>query len=80
MALLQQPFPKIKLKLEQPAIMCSGREKVECYFRGKIICQNDNSIGVEFKSFGEKQYVAFNTDTNECISAFDKWKDLKIIK
>ncbi len=67
---------KVKLKLEQPAIMCSGRDKVECFYRGKIVLEQDGFEGIEFKSYGKIVAVLFKN--NECITS--GWEDLKIIK
>lgn len=73
----QQSTRNIKLKLEQPAIMCSGRERVTCYYRGKIVRESENYYKViTFKSHGEEVQVSFYGP--RCIT--EGWEDLKIIK
>lgn len=67
---------KVKLKLEQPQIMCAGRDKVECYYRGKIVWENSIGKQIEFKSFGQLVKVMFIGDV--CVT--ENWQDLKIIK
>lgn len=67
---------KVKLKLEQPYIMCAGRDKVECYYRGKIIEEKNTTKQIEFKSFGQLVRVTFMN--NICVT--ENWQDLKIIK
>lgn len=74
----EQQLKSVKLKLEQPSIMCSGREKVECYYRAKIIAisrDGGSRKTIEFKSYGEKIQVIFVNDI--CIT--EGWEDLKII-
>jgi hypothetical protein len=56
--------------------MCAGRDKVECYYRGKIVWENNMFKYIEFKSFGQLVTVKFIGDT--CIT--ENWQDLKIIK
>ncbi|HEX5186507.1 MAG TPA: hypothetical protein VFV86_06415 [Nitrososphaeraceae archaeon] len=68
------------MKLEQPVIMCEGRKRVVCYYRGKItkISTYDDGSGykkVEFKSYGNKIQVEFV----EGICVTKGWQDLKII-
>lgn len=67
---------KVKLKLEQPYMMCAGRDKVECYYRGKVVWEIGTTKQIEFKSFGLPVIVMFVD--NICIT--DNWQDLKIIK
>jgi hypothetical protein len=55
MGLLQPKLgSKVKLKLTQPNIMCGGRDKVSCYYKG-IVTKEDNLtlIWIEFKYKGE---------------------------
>jgi hypothetical protein len=69
----------IKLKLEQPAIMCSGRKKIECFYKGKIINENIGNIDIQvikFKSHGQDILVTFFK--GECVT--EPWQDLKIYK
>jgi len=73
---------KVKLKLEQPSIICSGRDRVECYYRGKItswIIGNPHSyFDVTFKSKGEIVTVTFRALDDVCLN--HGWEDLKIVK
>lgn len=58
-----QESGRVKLKLEQPAIMCSGRSRVTCYYKarywgdidtGNIYCgfiTYDVPVTVEFVNF-----------------------------
>lgn len=77
MELKQQLFPKkVKLSLSQPAIMCSGRTKVNCFYRGKIISETKDEYLVEFKSYGIEQQVLFDKKYGFCLT--EEWQDLKI--
>jgi hypothetical protein len=49
----QQCIRKVKLKLIQPQIMCGGRDKVESYYRGKIISELERFYVIQFKYKGE---------------------------
>ena len=87
-----EKLKSIKLKLEQPAIMCEGRKPVTCYYRGKIIgviryYKYDDNEGinrtlqceqfkVKFKSYGKDEYVFFENG----VCKDPDWKDLKIVK
>lgn len=66
----------IKLKLEQPGIICSGRTKVECFYRGKVVNEDENCLIVTFKSYGHEQRVLFQKFDGMCITK--DWQDLKI--
>jgi hypothetical protein len=74
---LKPKSSKVKLKLEQPYIMCAGRDKVECYYRGKIVEKTKDILTIEFKSFGEKTIVEFDRKYGFCLTT--DWQDLKII-
>ncbi len=65
----------IKLKLEQPEIMCSGRRIAECYYRGKITFEFYNTMHVKIKSHGKEVTVCF--EDGACIT--EGWEDLQII-
>lgn len=69
---------KIKLKLEQPGLMCGGREKVECWYRGKVVINalNPDYRTIIIKSHGKEINVVFYKD--KCISK--GWEDLKVVK
>jgi hypothetical protein len=77
MGLLQPKLgSKVKLKLTQPNIMCGGRDKVSCYYKG-IVTKEDNLtlIWIEFKYKGELINEPYNVITNSF-----KRSDLKDIK
>ena len=69
---------KLKLKLEQPTIMCSGRRRVDVHFRGKVVWLDimNDFCEVEFTSYGVKTKAIFDTKNNRCITPM--FEDLKI--
>ena len=67
---------KVKLKLIQPSIKCSGRDDVAFQTRGKIIDLSEDYIKIEFKSKGELISVLFDKKGN-CITYL--YEDLNII-
>jgi len=68
----------IKLKLEQPAIMCEGRKPVTCYYRGKLIEGRGEYWHIRIKSYGKELMVSINKETGNCVT--EGWQDLKIVK
>lgn len=74
----KQEYPKkIKLKLEQPAIVCGGRERVTCFYRGKIIKESEHLAWIIFVSEKKEVSLVYNKETK---TFGDKeWIDLKII-
>jgi hypothetical protein len=77
MELKQLSFPKkVRLVLSQPAIMCSGRTKVNCFYRGKIVSETKDEYLVEFKSYGIEQQVLFGKEYGFCLT--EGWQDLEI--
>lgn len=57
----QQSFiRKVKLKLVQPQMICSGRDFIECYYRGKIIEEGNFNYQIEFKYKGEVITALYN--------------------
>ncbi len=64
----------VKMKVEQPRIMCAGRTPISCYYRG-IAERIGNDIYVTFKRYGRLTTVVFNKD--KCIT--DGWQDLKLL-
>jgi hypothetical protein len=50
---------KVKLQLKQPAIICSGRDFTTCFYRGKVVANEDDETGsyrmIQFKVHGEQQ-------------------------
>ena len=73
----KQQQKSVKLKIEQPAIICSGRKEVKCFYRGKIVEDNNLDLKViNFKSFGQNIEVTFIREN--CVT--EGWEDLKIYK
>jgi hypothetical protein len=68
---------KVKLKIELPVIKCSGRDDIECYYRGKVITEDDKQMLIEFKSHGEIITEIFNKESNRFENP--QWFDLKIV-
>lgn len=76
----QQQLPrKVKLKTIQPEIMCSGRDFVECYYRGKIVGEMDSLLLIQFKFKGKLINRVYETRGNWGFSHSDL-KDIKIVE
>lgn len=56
---------KVKMKLSQPSIMCSGRKSVECYYRGKVTGINPTHARILFKRYGAEDEYFYNLETQE---------------
>lgn len=69
---------KIKLKLVQPKIKCSGRDDVTCFYRGKIVEELPDVWVVQFKSYNQTIKAIFDKKTYICLT--ENYQDLKIIK
>lgn len=76
MEVQQQQLGKVKLKLEQPAIVCAGRQRVTCYYKGKILESSDGFLYVSFKSYGEEIQVMIDEESKRCLTP--NWLDLKM--
>ena len=57
---------KVKIKLVQPNIKCIGRDDVVCFYRGKIVSEDDEYFTIRFKHKGllkdflySKKYLIF---------------------
>ncbi len=50
---------KIKLRLKQPAIKCSGRRDVACHYHGKVLCEHAGYKQIMIKTHGREQIVTF---------------------
>lgn len=68
---------KVKLKLTQPAIMCSGRKNVECYYRGVVTGLNETHARIQFKRYGEDVEHFYDLDKDEFVD--DELKDIQIL-
>lgn len=54
---------KVKLELNQPDVMCVGRTKVQCFYKGVLIKENDGYF-IEFKYKGRKMKEKFDIESN----------------
>ena len=76
MELQQQEYiRKIRLKLSQPSIICSGRKRVECYYSGKLIFERNGYKKILIKSYNQPVEIEFFG--HECITP--GFENLKII-
>ena len=75
---MNKSLPKsIKLKLEQPDVMCGGRKRIQCYYRAKIVNETSETMSITFISHGSLIVTTYNKLTKEFSSG--RWKDLKIV-
>jgi hypothetical protein len=65
----------IRLKIEQPEVMCSGRSRVKCYYKANITFEFYNMFHAKFKSHGKEVTVCFVDGL--CIT--EGWEDLKVV-
>jgi len=70
-----QLLDKVKLKIEQPQIICAGRRRVRCYYRGIVIGKYKETTTITFKAYNKIVEVMFIS--NRCIT--EGWEDLKIV-
>jgi hypothetical protein len=77
---LQQPkyIRKVKLKLIQPAIKCSGRNNVTCTYRGRVTEDSYNWMYIQIKVYGEWQTILWSKEDNKCLT--EGFEDLKLIE
>jgi len=69
---------KIKMKLEQPTFICSGRDVKECYYRGTIVGKNENDIiEISFKYKGNFIVGHYNIILEHFMEEY--LRDIKII-
>jgi hypothetical protein len=75
---------KIKLKLEQPAIMCEGRKPITCYYKGKVILESENLMWIVIKSHGKEISLMYDKNLKHFLHRKDgeikEFEDLKIIE
>ncbi len=68
---------RIKMKLVQPAIKCSGRKDVVCHYRGRVI--------ETYNQFAFIQFTKHHQEVVGCYDAFkecfidDDYKDIKLM-
>ena len=72
----QKYIRKVKLQLIQPKIKCSGRGDVTCFYNGKVIMDEPNSMIIVIKVYGKEQPILWDKINNCCITA--GFTDLKI--
>lgn len=72
-----QQYRKVKLKLIQPQIVCAGRQRVTCHYRGKVISETEESMIIEFKVYGVVEQALYLKEEKRF--AEEVWQDLKII-
>lgn len=65
----QEYIGKVKMRLTQPMIKCSGRDTVTCYYRGKLISFTDSVLEIEFKFNNETVVGVYDRLNEEWISA-----------
>lgn len=69
---------KVKLDLIQPEIICEGRKRVSCTFRGKItgISLDCKIISIKFKYQNKEVEKFYDIETNEFLD--QTLKDIKL--
>lgn len=69
---------KVKMKLVQPAIKCSGRDDVTCHYRGTIIGVDlkDRFVQIEFKKYGESVNDIFDLQLGSFVH--HDYKDIQV--
>lgn len=51
---------KVKLRIKQPAVLCSGRKPVECYYQGKVVIMTKHLMLIAITRNGEKDEVVYS--------------------
>lgn len=59
---------KVKFKLVQPAIKCSGRDDVTCYYRGRIIEDDRFGMSVLIKQHGQEVLIYYSKEVQAVIT------------
>lgn len=74
-----KPGDKVKLKLEQPLIICAGRKAITFITRGRVLegAATNELVAVLFKSHGTEVIVHFDVKKMVCLTT--GWIDLKIV-
>lgn len=72
-----QKLQKVKLKLIQPEIICGGRKRVTCIYKGEIIRENNEKYTVRFKY--KKQFIVkdYLKESNQFVDL--ELKNIKLI-
>lgn len=73
-------FPKVKLRLKQPAIICSGRDFTTCHYRGTVVEEGRDEEGhylvIQFKVHGQQQQEKYYDEVGFRHPDFE---DIKIV-
>jgi hypothetical protein len=74
----QQPtYRKVKMKISQPDIMCHARKNIDCFYRGKVVSEDEFSMVIEFKTEGKKVREKYDKKLQEFENPL--YRDIKII-
>jgi hypothetical protein len=69
---------KVKLKIVQPHIKCSGRDSISCYYRGKVIRETEHIMDIIIKVYNEETKISYDKTKDQCITF--GFFDLKLVK
>lgn len=67
----------VKMKLIQPAIKCSGRRNVVCYYKGKVVEISNDKAFILFKQRGESILGMYDMTKEEFVHR--EMKDIKLL-
>lgn len=68
---------KIKFELIQPHIKCDGRSDITCYYRGKVLQEDEEKLICLIKVYGQDTLITFNKKENKVED--EEFQDLKRI-
>lgn len=70
---------KVRLRINQPTLMCSGRDTVTCYYRGTVIAikADENLVQIAFRHKSAMLEEWYNIKTN-CF-VLPELQDIKLI-
>lgn len=68
---------KVKFRLVQPAIKCSGREDVTCYYRGRVIKEDGYGMHVQIKQHGQEVTIYYDKESDRVLT--DDFEDLVLL-
>lgn len=77
-SLLQRRSPNIRLRLEQPSVMCHGRKKVEWHGKGTIVFEGKGYMLIKFKTKGMVVTTLYDLITKQFVD--EKYRDIKIVE
>ena len=70
-------YRKIKLTLIQPEIICSGRKRISCFYKGFVIEEDSFLMKIKIKSKKEDIILTFDKERKTFLES--EWKDLQIL-